>query len=209
MRVLFFDTETNGLPTGPRGSSNPHDWPAIVQLAWQVWDFPSYVHVSSASYILRPSPELVWNLGSQAFHQISKERAVAEGVDPAEALAAFRAVLDSCPFVVAHNLAFDKPVLGAEIQRRGLPPLLWPLGRGGRECCTMIASKDYCRLPSPYGRGDYKYPKLSELHALLFGTKTAVAFHNAAEDVEATVQCFLRLVDEGILTGADRDALRV
>jgi len=197
MRVLFFDTETNGLPKGPRGSSNPNDWPAIVQLAWQAWEFPSSPDephkLSSVSYIIRPSPSLPWDLGSQAFHQITKERATAEGVDAAEALAAFRAALSESAALVAHNLAFDKPVLTAELLRRGLSDLPWPKARGGEECCTMLLSKDFCRLPSMYGT-DYKYPKLSELHALLFGTKTPIAFHDAANDVEATVQCFRRLV---------------
>ena len=213
MRVLFFDTETNGLPKGPRGSSNPSDWPAIVQLAWQVWEFPSASPdastggtstkepspISAVSYIICPSPELVWDLGSQAFHTISKERATTEGVDAGEALTAFRAALAATPLVVAHNLAFDKPVLDAEIVRRGLPPLSWPSLRGGRECCTMLESKDFCRLPSMYSRTEYKYPKLSELHALLFGNQTSIVFHNAANDVEATVQCFRRLVTLGVI----------
>lgn len=196
MRILFFDTETNGLPKGPRGSTNPHDWPAIVQLAWQTWEFDEAPRQrTSVSYILRPSPELVWDLGSQAFHQITKERALAEGVEPTEALAAFRAALAECAVVIAHNLAFDKPVLSSEISLRGLSALPWP----SIECCTMMASKDYCRLPSAYSRTEHKFPKLSELHALLFGTNTPIVFHNAANDVEATVACFRRLVALGVI----------
>jgi DNA polymerase-3 subunit alpha/DNA polymerase-3 subunit epsilon len=196
MRILFFDTETNGLPKGPRGSANPHDWPAIVQLAWQVWEFSdSPRHLYSASYIVRPHPELVWDLGSQGFHRITKDRALSEGDDAAEVLEAFRTALSESSILVAHNLAFDKPVLSAELSRRGFPALAWPT----IECCTMVASKNYCRLPSAYSRTDYKFPKLSELHALLFGINTPITFHNAANDVEATVQCFRRLVELEVL----------
>jgi DNA polymerase-3 subunit epsilon len=197
MRILFFDTETNGLPKGPRGSSVPEDWPSIVQIAWQVWDcdYPKEpVLASSVSHILRPSVDVVWDLGSQGFHQITKERALGEGVDPLVALDAFRTVLAESQIVVAHNLAFDKSVVTFEGVRRRLPPLSWPRLRGGQDCCTMEMSTQFCRLPSRYSRTDYKFPKLSELHALLFGNQTSIVFHNAANDVEATVRCFWRLV---------------
>jgi len=205
MRILFFDTETNGLPKF-RTAVLASDWPAIVQVAWQVWDVPvgkePALH-SAASYLVKPPPSLAWDLGSQAIHLITKEKALAEGTDPAEVWDAFAATLADCVFVVAHNLAFDKAVMDADAVRRGAAPYGWPSLRvpPGIECCTMQSTKAFCRLPTLYPRAEdpYKYPKLSELHSLLFGNKTLLHFHNATVDVDCTVQCFLRLVELKVL----------
>ena len=205
MRILFFDTETNGLPR-QKNSTVATDWPPVVQLAWQVWDAAADppVCISNISHIVKPDPSLVWDLGSQVFHTISKERALSEGAEPDKVFAAFRTALESSTVVVAHNIAFDKPVLSMEAIRRGYPPLSW----SAQECCTMMASREFCRLPSMYSRPSdpYKYPKLSELHAILFGNNSGIVFHDAAADVDCTVRCFFRLVELAVIP---LDALRV
>ena len=208
MRILFFDTETNGLP---KFKQTPPEWPAIVQVAWQTWDFPlSGVPVlhSAYSYIVKPSPLLLWDLGSQAIHSITKERALAEGTEPQEIWDAFASELVETNVLVAHNLAFDKSVVDADAIRRAAAPFKWPT----LQCCTMQSTKAYCRLPSLYSRPEdpYKYPKLSELHALLFGNRQLIHFHNASVDVDCTVQCFKRLVELKVLPLEEwRTALRV
>jgi DNA polymerase III epsilon subunit-like protein len=219
MRILFFDTETNGLPKF-RTAVAPSDWPAIVQVAWQVWDSrpeevataataiaatattataatAAFSLLSASSYIVKPSPSLIWNMESQAIHLISKEKALVEGSDPEEVWSAFAEALAGASLVVAHNLAFDKSVVDADASRRGAPPYRWP----SLQCCTMMSTKAFCRLPSLYSRPEdpYKYPKLSELHALLFGNARLIHFHNASVDVDCTVQCFRRLVELKVL----------
>ena len=222
MRILFFDTETNGLPKF-KTSVAPSEWPAVVQVAWQVWDFPSLGETaattettgttadptlhSAASYYVKPPPSLEWNLGSQAIHLVTKEQALREGVEPEEVWGAFAHVLADVDCIVAHNLAFDKKVVDADAARRGAPPYRWP----SLQCCTMMSTKAYCRLPSMYSRPEdpYKFPKLSELHALLFGNARLLHFHNASVDVDCTVQCFRRLVELKVLRLDDVDRLRV
>jgi len=227
MRILFFDTETNGLPKF-KTSVAPSEWPAVVQVAWQVWDFPSAtdpVLHSAASYYVKPSPSLEWNLGSQAIHLVTKEQAIREGAEPEEVWGAFAHALADVDCVVAHNLAFDKKVVDADAARRGAPPYRWP----SKECCTMMSTTAYCRLPSMYSRPEdppreagralpsraplardpYKFPKLSELHALLFGNARLFHFHNASVDVDCTVQCFRRLVELKVLRLEGTDDLRV
>jgi len=212
MRILFFDTETNGLPKF-KTSVAPSEWPAVVQVAWQVWDFPALgstadpVLHSAASYYVKPSPTLEWNLGSQAIHLVTKEQALREGAEPEEVWGAFTHALADVDCIVAHNLAFDKKVVDADAARRGAPPYRWP----SKECCTMMSTKAYCRLPSMYSRPEdpYKFPKLSELHALLFGNARLFHFHNASVDVDCTVQCFRRLVELKVLRLEGADDLRV
>lgn len=199
MRVLFFDTETNGLPRY-RTSVDAADWPAVVQIAWQVWDFAAETPVlqSACSYIVKPPASLAWDPGSQAIHTISREQALAEGTEPAEVWAEFAEALRTATVLVAHNLAFDKKVVESDATRRGAAPYHWP----PHECCTMMLSKTFCRLPSMYPRAEdpYKYPKLSELHALLFGNECLIHFHNASVDVDCTVQCFRRLVELNVIS---------
>ena len=39
MRVIVFDTETNGLPKGGnRSKPDPYTWPYVCQLSWLVFD---------------------------------------------------------------------------------------------------------------------------------------------------------------------------
>ena len=54
---------------------------------------------------------------------------------------------------------------------------------------------DLCKLPFPDGtasNGQYKWPKLTELHEFLFGESFTGA-HDALTDVKATARCFWEL----------------
>ena len=202
MRILFFDTETNGLP---RTRINPTaaDFPSIVQLAWQLWEStPTGNHLLSRhSHIVRPPMNIVWNLESQRFHTISHQRAMDEGMYASDVLRLFREDMGTADMVVAHNLTFDLDVLNAEAERRGIAPLLWP----ARSLCTMKESKEFCKLPSTssYHTDPYKYPKLSELYTLLFGSTDDITFHNADNDVDATQKCFYELTRRRVLLRPD------
>jgi hypothetical protein len=59
----------------------------------------------------------------------------------------------------------------------------------------MEKSTNYCKLDGPYG---YKWPKLSELHHILFGVGFEEA-HNAAADIHATAKCFWQMKKIGII----------
>jgi len=202
MRILFFDTETNGLPKRPAVTAA--DYPSIVQLAWQLWDSNKTTQtlISKHSHIIKPPPSTVWNLESQQFHTITQQQALDDGEHCSDVLHLLRDDLLMTDMIVAHNLTFDVQVLNAEAERRGIPPLLWP----ARSLCTMKASKDFCKLPSTssYHTDPYKYPKLSELYAILFRGSEGIVFHNAAYDVEATQKCFHELVRRRVLRLDDR-----
>ena len=203
MNVLFFDTETNGLPLRRNAlTTDVENWPRIVQIAWQLWEVtPTDARrLAEASYIVKPEESLIWNNESAAIHKITKERALAEGLPGDVVLAQFRAVASNAKVLIAHNLAFDKPVLKAEFYRLNLTEqfLWWPPA----EYCTMENTTALCKLPSRYG-SQYKFPKLSELHTFLFGpVGTSFEFHNAAGDVECLVQCFNELLRRRLVTVA-------
>jgi DNA polymerase III epsilon subunit-like protein len=51
------------------------------------------------------------------------------------------------------------------------------------------------KLPGKYGR--YKWPKLAELHQVLFGEPFAGA-HGALADARACMRCYFRLTELGV-----------
>jgi len=201
MRILFFDTETNGLPirrhAGPEDTAN---WPQVVQIAWQLLDISSSdaTLISKQSYIVQPDPGVVWNEGSATFHKISKETALEKGTPGSIVFEAFLRDARTASLLVAHNLAFDVPVLLCELIRHDLSIRDIP----ERRYCTMEGTKKICKLPSQYGKPEdpYKYPKLSELYAFLFGALDTPDFHSADVDVSCLVRCFRELVRRGDLT---------
>lgn len=188
-RFLVFDCETTGLPV--RRNITYRDveaWPRLVQLAWAVYD-PLGALEAAESRIIKPEGFLI-PADSALIHGISQERALAEGADVRSVLGKFVKILEE-PFaaVIAHNLDYDGGVVGAELVRAGLPVQLFD--RPG--LCTMKTTTDLVRLPGAYG---FKWPKLEELHAFLFGGSYEGA-HDAALDVAATARCFFELLRRG------------
>ena len=198
MRILFFDTETNGLPLSRNAlTSNLANWPIIVQIAWQLWEFKNDIpakQIESDSYIIQPPDSVVWNTESAAIHGITKQRAQSEGVSRNEALTAFASAAKQANVLCAHNIAFDKPVMKAEFLRMNASESFhwWP----ATEYCTMENTKNILKLPSKFGKAwdPYKMPKLMELHQYLYGENVKFDWHNAIGDVECLVSCFHELV---------------
>ena len=60
--------------------------------------------------------------------------------------------------------------------------------------CTMKETTDLCKLPGRYG--NYKWPKLQELHKHLFG-ENFVGAHDAMFDIKATMRCYYKLKEDG------------
>ena len=187
---LFFDTETTGLP---RNRNAPlHDlgnWPRLVQIAWLVFDQQGK-ELSGISHIIRPEGFTIPGDASR-FHGISTERAIREGADLQTILTQFSEMIDQAEYLVAHNMAFDEKIVGAEFLRKNVAHDLLRTKR----ICTMESSVNFCAIDGPYG---YKWPTLSQLHFKLFNTGFEET-HNAAVDVRATAKSFWELRRRGLL----------
>jgi DNA polymerase III subunit epsilon len=187
---LFFDTETTGLPRNYKAPvSDITNWPRMVQIAWQVYDMEGN-YIESQDFIIKPEGYRIPAEASK-IHGISTERAIEEGHDLSEVLNNFNRQLNEADTLVAHNINFDEKILGAEFYRKSIDNRLNSISK----ICTMKSSSDYCKIPGQYG---YKWPKLSELHQVLFGTGFEEA-HNAAADITATVKCFWKLREKRVL----------
>jgi DNA polymerase-3 subunit epsilon len=210
MKILFFDTETNGLPTDRRAlPQQVASWPRILQLGWALVDIQDNGTMSvcdARSVVLNPG-DLIWNAESAAIHGISQDRVQSEGVSPIQALAQFKTLIQHSHVLIAHNMAFDKPILRAEYFR--LNPSETFDWWAPYEYCTMENTKHLCKLPFANGRlgkpnDPYKLPKLVELHTYLFGGPGDYVFHDALGDVQCTMACFRELLERRLVAPFDQ-----
>lgn len=192
--ILVFDTETNGKPINYKAAKNDtSNWPRVVQLAWAVFTHEGAL-VRGRQQIIKPDG---WSIPDEvvAIHGISEQKANADGVPMLIAIRDFVADYESCDTLVAHNIGFDYPVLGCEMIRYQIRPK----NKIERHVCTMNASTDFCKLPGGYGK--YKWPKLMEVHQLLFKEGFDGA-HDAMNDVLACGRVFFELRRLGIICNA-------
>ena len=194
---LIFDTETTGLPKNYNAPLTDFDnWPRVVQLAWQVHDDKGQF-VEAHNYIVQPEGFEI-PISAKMVHGISTEYALKHGKPLAEVLDIFLQSASKAQRLVGHNIDFDLCILGCEFMRKkGQSPL--PNWRKVDTCTEKTA--DFCQLPGGKN-GKFKFPKLEEIHQILFGEKFDSA-HNASADVEATARVFLELVRRGVLDAND------
>ena len=181
---LFFDTETTGLPKSWKASvTDLNNWPRLVQLAYLYYD-KSGNRISGGDFIVKPEGFTIPAHVSK-IHGISTERALKEGQSITSVLQHFNSLVEEADYLVAHNMAFDEKIVGAEFLRNGMANSI----PSKNKICTMEKTTNFCAIPGPYG---YKWPKLSELHYRLFKANFDEA-HNAAVDITATAKCFWEL----------------
>jgi DNA polymerase III epsilon subunit-like protein len=188
---LFFDTETTGLPKNWNAPvSDLGNWPRLVQIAWLLYDADGR-KVLGQDHIIKPQGFTIPQEAA-SIHGITTEKAEKNGVPLRFVLEDFSGQLERASYLVAHNVRFDEKIVGAEFLREGVTDKLYQT----RKICTMTATTSFCKLPGNYG--DYKWPKLSELHSKLFGAEFEEA-HNALVDIEACAKCFWELRRRGVL----------
>ena len=182
---LFFDTETTGLPANFNApASDTNNWPRLVQIAWQLYDEYGTL-LDGAEYVIRPEG---FSIPAEAsnIHGVTQERAVNEGVSLVDVLHLLNTAVGKSDFLVAHNMAFDEKIVRAEYFRTEIDTRFQYL----EKICTMQKTSEFCAIENDWGQ--YKWPKLTELHQKLFGVGVNGA-HNAMIDVQATAKCFFHL----------------
>lgn len=188
---LIVDTETTGLPPDwnlPARATN--NWPRIVQVAWITIDVAGTA-APMQTRLIKPSGFQI-PLEATRVHGITTADALDRGLELKPVLDEILIEVQHASVVVAHNIAFDIPVLAAEFIRAGF---INPFTRKAT-LCTMKGSANHCRIPGRYD--DYKWPSLIELHTALFGSAFDGA-HDAGRDCMACLKCFLRLRELGVM----------
>jgi DNA polymerase-3 subunit alpha len=219
LQILLLDTETNGLP---RNRFAPYtlsgNWPAILQLSWAIYELRTGGTGGAGTLVAGEKRDIgvaldrsiPWDTGAAAIHGLSEAEA-RRGTPAAKALQEFAEALRRVDIVVAHNLAFDKPVIRAaghaEWLRAGGPLELrdvWSTDKSLREFCTMEATRNLLRIPLPSApeSGRFKAPRLNELYAWLYGhvyDMSGAVLHTAKSDTHCLEQCLKGLLRRGIL----------
>lgn len=186
--IIVMDVETNGL-IKQRGITptrdNLHMFPNIVQFSWGLFTETGECKVMK-DYIIKPDG---WTMnGKEAFHGITLEKALKEGVDIKTVLNEYKHDIENCcSKLVCHNLNFDKHVVLSEFIRHGMN--LNDVG----EYCTMQNTINYCKI-TPKVRGEYKWPSLEQLYQQCFNEKLQNA-HNSYYDVLNCAKCYFSIKD--------------
>jgi DNA polymerase-3 subunit alpha len=190
---ILVDTETSGKPLdykAPPSDFNAWGTARMVQLAWIEYD-ENGKKLSAHDYLIKPDGFHI-PMDAIEVHGITNERAHEKGIPVKQVLDLFREALSRHPYMVAHNVDFDKNVIGSEFLRTGDDNPVDAVFT----VCTMKSTVNFVQAKGFGGR--YKWPKLSELHMKLFNTKFDGA-HDALVDTEALGRCFFKLQELGIL----------
>ena len=198
--VLFFDTETTGIPPKyAKWDIDFKDFPHVVQLAW-------VYGCREESHIIRPDG---WVIPEETVevHGITTEYALEHGEPFAGVVDMFIQDCHDAGLICGHNIYFDTSVIKANILRE--------LGREyyyandveqalhkTKRIDTMKATNNW--VDARTASGMKKWPKLCELYSRCFPGETFPA-HDALEDTKAVARCLPVLIEHGLVELKLRD----
>lgn len=192
--VLFFDTETTGIPDrAAKWDTDFADYPHVVQMAW--------VHGCKVeNHIIRPDG---WEIPEETveIHGITTEYALEHG-EPFELVVdMFINDCHNAGLICGHNIHFDTGIVKANILRS--------LGRTyydandvesalykGKRIDTMRSTMKWVDARNNWGK--LKFPNLGELYSRCFPGETFPA-HDALEDVKAVARCLPIILEQGLV----------
>ena len=192
--VLFFDTETTGIPDrSAKWDTDFADYPHIVQMAW--------IHGCKVeNHIIRPDG---WEIPQETVdvHGITTEYALEHGEPFASVVDMFIQDCHDAGLICGHNIHFDTGIVKANILR--------DLGREyydandvenalykGKRIDTMRSTMKW--VDARMANGRLKFPNLTELYSRCFPGETFPA-HNAIEDVKAVARCLPVILELGLV----------
>lgn len=192
--VLFFDTETTGIPERSWNWDTDFDkYPHVVQIAW--------LHGCKVeTHIIRPDG---WEIPQETVdvHGITTEYALEHGEPFASVVDMFIQDCHDAGLICGHNIHFDTSIIKANILR--------DLGREyydandvenalykGKRIDTMRPTMKW--VDARMANGRLKFPNLSELYSRCFPGELFPA-HDALEDVKAVAKCLPVIVELGLV----------
>ncbi len=196
--ILFFDTETTGLPEWKIPSGDEKQ-PHIVQLGAILCDVKTEKIIKELDIIIKPEG---WEISQEMtdIHGISQEQALKEGIQEREAIDILLSMwgcrvpdLDDCIFAerASHNRTFDQRIIRIALKRYFSEEVQKRWAWKDDFTCTMWSSKPICRIPHKTKNG-IKLPKLEEAYKYFTG-KELVNAHSALPDTRACMKIYFAM----------------
>lgn len=186
MKYLFFDTETNGLPKQYNDHvSNVENWPRMLQVAYALYEDDQ--KILERSFFIKPDGFVIDEEAAK-IHGFTEELLQEKGLYIEDVLTIMYGHILKADILVAHNITFDKAIVGSEFIRNKMSQGYDQI-KEKEMICTMKTTTKFCNIPGKFGP---KWPKLEELHQKLFGVGIEGA-HDAMVDVNALAKCFIQL----------------
>jgi DNA polymerase III subunit epsilon len=189
--LIIADVETSGLIKYRNPDRKAlQNWPRIVQIAYQVFDF-DHNELERVSVIFkqpRPLPP-----ESIEIHGITDQMCKELGVKPEPILEKLYIYSKEARFFVAHNVDFDHDVIEANMRR-------FEIGHDFEmeRLCTMVSSRKLRGFKPLNSLGNRKDANLAELHQHLFGFAPE-KLHDAEADMLAASRCYFELKRRGLI----------
>lgn len=204
-KILFFDCETSGFIKKSLSYDDPNQaW--LVQIGAiltsgndHIDEINMFIHPTQKKGMHHSNREIHYS--AQQVHGFDKDYLIKHGVYELEVAENFGQLLAQADKIVCHNLMFDWQYVYQLMQRN-----IDDLSDNARAAfyvdrpsfCTMKDKNiiKFCNLKNKNNRP--KWPKLTELHEILFGESFENS-HDAFADIEATKNCYFELVKRGII----------
>lgn len=183
--VIFYDTETTGLPLFNEPSEDPRQ-PHMVQLAAVLVDADTNKELQCIDLIIKPKDWII-TAEMTAIHGITQEMAMDLGVSEKTATEALLDLVGT-RLRIGHNEQFDARILRIATKRYFNDERADAWKAGLSECTAGLTTK-ICNLPPTQkmldaGRKHAKTPNLQEAYKHFFGEEFKSA-HSALADVMA------------------------
>ncbi len=190
---LLLDTETTGFS----GIVN------IIQFSWMLCN-DQFEQIKLEDYVIKlgevncttiemAMATITSRLNAEMIHGISQEMSDSMGTPFADVAQKFYEVLKQCTYIVAHNAAFDKRIILAELTNYNLNDIITEFNKKS-VLCTMKNCTKLTGLLNITGKA--KPPKLDELYRHLFHVSIPYnEQHNSKYDVINLHKIVKRLYD--------------
>jgi DNA polymerase-3 subunit epsilon len=172
--ILFFDTETTGLPDYSFPLSDPRH-PHIVTIA-AVGFTPERKEIASYYAIIKPDGWII-PPGAAKVHGITTEFAMEHGLPANEVLWSFLSLWRKADLKIAFNKSFDNWMIDHELyhalsEHRHVFDI-------SRTRCAMLAASACMKEPNPWPgyEHEYRWPKLKEAYQWLYKQPMPDAHH--------------------------------
>lgn len=189
--LLFFDTETTGLPEWKEPSGSDKQ-PHLVQLAGLLVNAETRAEVASMDLIIKPEG---WTIPDELteIHGISNDLANEVGVPESDAVSLFLSMWAGVHKRVAHNRTFDQRIIRIACKRYFDNSTIDAWAEKDDFDCTMLQAKPIMELP-PKGRYGFKNPKLEEAYQHFMGKPLENA-HSALADARGCKDIYFAMRD--------------